>query len=471
MASAKNYDYNFIKNEILEICKTLNKIPTWKEIRTNKEIPHHRILKKIFINYKRGYQEFCEQNGYKVKRKKSKISKYEYWTYQDLVNLWDSFYKKHNHYPTGEEYHTHKHGLPNLRDIKKICGNKFEKFKEKYKISKAVKTKPYKKYCEIFINICKNEDRILTTLELGRKNKYSGILPNAQWFIKNCPDKNIKTYNDFIKYLKLESPYEVSKEDVIKIILKKSKKLNRSLKCRDFTNIKKDEVGIKIIKKYWGSFNNMLKELKLPINHENGKHKTLEEMKNDIIKLGNYIKENEGRNYIDYNDVNNCKWCSHSETYNKYFKEYLNKYLGEFIESIGFVSKVGTLGKFFMFDDGEKTVSKHEYIVSNYLREKNIKYNRNILYRKFIKNYQGKMNCDYVIDLNNKVWYVEVAGMLDYTRGKIKDNYIMENYRCKLKAKEKMLEENNLNYKIIYPTDLENPLDGVFSFIKIQELK
>ena len=59
-------------------------------------------------------------------------------------------------------------------------------------------------------------------------------------------------------------------------------------------------------------------------------------------------------------------------------------------------------------------------------------------------------DCDYVICANNQLWYVEIAGMLDYDKvSRIKNDRIREKYKKDLSDKETMLSDNKLNYKII----------------------
>jgi hypothetical protein len=189
--------------------------------------------------------------------------------------------------------------------------------------------------------------------------------------------------------------------------------------------------------------------------------KEIEELQSDIIKLCNQIYQNENRKTITYSDITNSEFCSSTSTYVKHFKK-LGTTLREFVRSIGFDFLYSSTGMVYEFDDGEITVSKMEFHTSTYLRNKNVKYERNIRYQKFIKNYVGKKDCDYVINLNNTIWYVEVAGMYDENNS----SDISIEYAKRLDEKIKMLELNNINYKIIYPLDFkQKSLDEIFSFL------
>lgn len=191
------------------------------------------------------------------------------------------------------------------------------------------------------------------------------------------------------------------------------------------------------------------------------RYKSIEELKNDLICMCNKIYQEEGRRIITGTDISNCDFCSSLCCYSKNIRKYLNMTLREFLDSIGFTMMPAGFGMIFEFEDGEITKSKYEYDVSIYLRSRNINYIREVRYETFVNTYHGKKDCDYVIIHNKKIWYVEVAGMLDGSNNKINNTY-----RSNLKEKIQMLESNKLNYKIIYPKDLKNKnIDEIFSFI------
>ena len=72
------------------------------------------------------------------------------------------------------------------------------------------------------------------------------------------------------------------------------------------------------------------------------------------------------------------------------------------------------------------------------------------------------MNCDYIIHINNKIIYIEIAGILEgykewfYQNRQISSSSHKELYRRKLFKKETMLKSNNLIYFILFPCDLTN---------------
>lgn len=405
----KNIDFKLLEKNLLKYAKKLKRIPTVKEIQYNENLCSTITINKLFlVNYNMTYIKYLQLLGYKISKKKS----------------------------------------------------------VKYKEEK------YEYYCNLFIKKCNKLGRVLKCNELIGKNKLYLRLPNARWFIKYCPDKNVKLYKDFLNYLELKPGKYISKEYAIKAIYKKREEVNRNLMYDDFRNPDIfDGISIGVINRIWGTFNNMLMDLNLPINQESmiKKHRDIEELKQDIVNLGNYIYKTKGIKNISKDDINNCEWCSHSGTYNNYFKKHLNMSLGEYIESIGFIPNNSGCGMNHKFKDGETTFSQWEYMCTKYFKDNDFvykkDYERNIKYKTFIYDYVENKDCDYVFTINNKIWYIEIAGILDYTNQK-RETYVGSKYKIGLEQKEKMLKENGLNYKIIYPHELVNiPLKEVFSFL------
>ena len=71
------------------------------------------------------------------------------------------------------------------------------------------------------------------------------------------------------------------------------------------------------------------------------------------------------------------------------------------------------------------------------------------------------MNCDYCIDFNGQLVYIELAGILGYKReiDAYRNNTQLESkskeeYRLKLNQKREMFERNNLEYYILLPDEM-----------------
>lgn len=458
-------EYNFIEicEKLIEFSTELNKIPSQEQIKNNNALPSSTTLRIIFReNGYSGYREFLEGKGFTVIYKQSPFA---HFTYNDLCLLWEKYFEENGKYPVAEDC-ARDSNLPTWDRLKIICGDKFKEFYSKYGRNHILDKNDYDSYCKRFIDISKEIGRALTSYDLIN-NTYG--LPNGRWFVRYCPDENVNDYNQFINYLGLKPSYKVSKEYTIKAILKKHKEVNRNLKKSDFEFPKDDEIGIATIYNHWGNFNNMLMDLGFEINQEIMKDKTrsIEELKEDIDKLCLYIKETENRDIISREDVNVSERCLTAGTYDRWFKKELNMTLCDYIKSIGFKCNKAGMGMVYEYEDGEIVTSKFEFEVSNYLRDKKVNYNRNILYSDFIDCYEGLKDCDYVINHYNKLYYIEVAGMLDYSKvNKNKDDFIREKYKKDLNDKIHMLDLADLSYLVIYPSDLrEKSLDEIFSFL------
>lgn len=133
------------------------------------------------------------------------------------------------------------------------------------------------------------------------------------------------------------------------------------------------------------------------------------------------------------------------------------------VEFYGFKPNSDGVGFNHCFDNGEIVKSSYEYDISTYLRNRGIKYQRDVLYSKYILNYKGKMNCDYVIENKEKLKFIEVAGFITNNKNK---SSIELDYTRRFKQKETILKKSNLDYLVIYPRDLKSKtLDEIFEFL------
>lgn len=457
-------NFEEIHEAMIELCSELNGIPKTREIKEAK-LPDFRVIKRLYKeNTGMTYIEYFQSKGYSIRNPENK--RQNKYTYDEICDMWDNFFKKNNRYPNSSDCCAISE-LPDWRTVLKCIGDRIDEFLEKYDLIISPDIAKYEYYCNKIISYSSNIKRSPTINEI---NKLNGI-PTAKWMIANCPDKNVKGYSDFLEHLGLTPNINISKELAVKFILEKHKKLNRNLIKDDFMNISDDEIGINIINRIWGTFNNMLKDLNLPINKGStfDLMKSIEEMKNDIKKLCKYLYDKNGHKNISANDINTCEWCLSYGTYTKWFKRELNMSVAEYIESLGYIPNKKSMGMIYKFDDGEITTSRYEYNFSKFLRKNNIKYIRNILYKDFVCNYDGNKDCDYVIIHNNKEYYIEIAGMLK-TSLSIEEakstllHRIQQKYLKDLIEKDAMLKENNLKYLIVFPYHLKD-MDFLFDFL------
>lgn len=237
-----------------------------------------------------------------------------------------------------------------------------------------------------------------------------------------------------------ENKYKYTKEYLFRIINDYIKKYNEVPTMEKLN--KEVEFEVKIYyKKVFDGWNNALKELNLPLNSV--LHYEDEFLHSEFER---FIKEN-GRIPV-LQEFNNSEyplfWC-----YQSRFGSWNNA-----VMAYGYEPNDSNR-KYYM-DDGEICASRYEYIISNWLKERNIKYDRNITYKEIDQfGYKGKMDCDYKIYYNNKIWFVEMAGFLSGTDFK-KFSSEEKNYFFKLKYKKKLLKRNEVNYVVIESTDMKN---------------
>jgi len=259
-----------------------------------------------------------------------------------------------------------------------------------------------------------------------------------------------------------------TKQEAIEIIYDMQKELKRPLMYDDFRNPNKNTVSITTIIKFWGSMNKMKEELGLEIIQENmlDKQLTLEDAKEHINKLCEFIFNKENRKIITYRDINRCDYTQNTGSYNKIFLKELGMKLREYIQSIGYDLAQEGNGLNHIFEDGEKTRSQYELDFSIYLRDMlhlkyNVNYFRDIRYKTFMVDYKGLMDCDYIIDFKGRKIYIEIAGMLRdrqkyYYEDKPLTSKSKEKYRQKLMLKEDMLKDSGVEYYILFPCDLND---------------
>lgn len=275
-----------------------------------------------------------------------------------------------------------------------------------------------------------------------------------------------KTQDEVIKF---KNKKYMSKEKAIPIIRKMQKDLNRPLLQSDFENTKTtdESIGIRVIWRLWGTFNNMIDELGL-IKHDcfykpNCSNYTPHENVMNVIKDVCEKVKTTGRHTVMYSDF--AEYTDLDITKIRRHCTLDNTTLNDVVKLYGCELQRAGNGMNHRFEDGEFTVSKYEYDFSQFLRENGFEYNktyfRNIYYKKLDDEYRGNMNCDYCIDFNGQLVYIELAGILGYKReiDAYRNNTQLkskskEEYRLKLNQKREMFERNNLEYYILLPDEM-----------------
>lgn len=258
---------------------------------------------------------------------------------------------------------------------------------------------------------------------------------------------------------------ELSKQDVIDIVMKMQEQKGSPLDIYDFYPKQKDGVGIRIIRKYWGELWLMQKELGMKITGKHGSILSDEDALKEIELICNKVKNIENRTLITHKDFRKYGTYSDNRKYAEVCKKLKNMTFREYIVSLGYELQKAGNGMNYKFDDGEVTTSLYEYEFSNFLRRNGFKYGmsyfRNIYYKKLDSEYKGNMNCDYRIDFNGKSIYIELAGILGNKEHQeaYKNNIPLkskskEEYRQKLNQKREIFERNNLEYYILLPDEM-----------------
>ena len=329
-------------------------------------------------------------------------------------------------------------------------------------------SEPDERYYNTYLDEYKklfNEYKHLNNYSYVCREKYKERnLPELRWMIQHSNDKNVFDNNSFFESLGYGVD-NISKENSIKIIYRMQKTLNRPLRYEDFLNPTIETVGIGVINKYWGTLNNMKKELGLEIIQENMlcKQTTVKHVKEYVLNVCNEVYKKEHRKLITSNDFQLYgKECLSNATIRKYLKKE-NLILSDYVKSLGFDFVKEGSGLNYTFEDGEKCLSQFEKLFSSYLRELGLIYNqdyfRSVRYNTFIADYNDLMDCDYIIRYNDKIYYIEIAGIIadmkkGYYENKIFSSKSKEGYKKKLKEKEQLLKDNNLKYFILFPCDL-----------------
>lgn len=386
-------------------------------------------------------------------------------TYKDLLWLFNDFIYKYKKVPTGKECLS-KYNLPQQRIINRVLKENditFNEFMLEFEKVSHVRCNAcdYDLYLEKFKNKCNEIGRTLTSLEL-KNNSYG--LPSAQYFYKYCPDKSVKTYDDFVLWCGFKSN-KLKKDDdyIITTLINLEKELGRPITRND---ISKDKTGFSMItiNRIFGSLGNAKKELGLMETLHN-QPRSFEYYKKILDDILENIKKQTDRNYISWNDIenkiNNPLSVEHKTLTKAFEREGMDIFL--YIKEKGFMMNPSNFSFHFTFDDGERVVSILEYEFSKYLKDElnfiyNQDYFRNVLYKTFT-NCSGKKDCDYEININGKHLYIEIAGIIystinDDWRTHIFKSKLEKEYQIKMIEKEKVMLENNINFLFLFKDDI-----------------
>lgn len=381
-------------------------------------------------------------------------------TYEDLVWLYKDFKERNGKLPTTSECLA-KNNLPQGRIIKRVLEKNNVTYNDfMFNLGKTYKirteSKDYFKFVEKYKSVVNVIGRIPTMKEL---KKYA--LPASGWFIKYCPDNNVNTYNEFVRWCGFEVE-ENSKEKVSVALINLEKQLNRPLVNNDITT---ENVGFSmiVINRIWGSLGKCKQELGL-MKTLPTQPKPFEYYKSLLDEILENISASTDRRIISWKDIerNKCNPTStEHKTFTKSFKS-VGMDIFTYIKSKGFMMNPSNFSFHYTFNDGERVLSSMEYDFSQFIKELGYVYNdtyqRDILYRNFIPNLnKTKANCDYVISNDGIFYYIEIAGVIhkDWETATYSSKQEI-NYQQKMIQKKEWLESAGVKYLFLFPEDFQN---------------
>lgn len=404
-------------------------------------------------------------------------------TYEDLIILYQQFKNKNGRLPTTVEGKS-KNNLPQGRIIKRVIEEKGITYNEfMVSLGKVKHVRTENKNYELFLNkykkISKEIGHALNQLELTN-NPYA--LPSSNWFVKYCPSKEVKSFDDFVIWCGFYSNKSKKDDDFIaQKLIQMEKDLHRPITKNDIS-LNKCGFSMIVIDRIWGGLSNAKECLGLQKTIPNI-GKSFDFYKEQLDRILDVIWKIEKRKFISWTDIENKKYineCTDHKTYIKAFKK-ANVDFYKYIKEKGFEFRPHSAGNIYTFDNGEVTKSINEYSFSNFLRKElflkyNIDYIRDVMYKTF-SNEKSKINCDYLIKVDNDLeLYIELAGMItnykdDSWRNHQYPSERENNYRDTLIKKENLLKDNCKNYLFLFPSDMKNDKYKTILLNKLKEIQ
>lgn len=404
-------------------------------------------------------------------------------TYDDLVILYKQYIDVYNEVPIYSKCDS-KHNMPQGRIINRVLKENnitYNDFLLRFGKVSHVRTgsKDYDLYIDKFKKVSDELGHALTQVEL-LNNKYG--LPNPSWFIKYCPDKNVKSYNDFVLWSGYNSNKpEKDKDFVIKTLIRLEKELGRPVTRYDIS-YEKTGFSMIVLRRLFGGLKKAKEEIGLMPTQTSKPLYSFEYYKNTLTEALNSLYLQTGRKFATWHDLESGLYHKNNIEHKSMTKAFKREGLDIFayIKSLGFEMNPNNFSFKYTFDDGERTASTMEFDFSTYIRSIGYEYNktyfRDVMYKTFTNSdKKRKTNCDYCLLLpNNEKLYIEIAGVIpsnitDWRSHKYKYKCHSE-YQQKMLYKEKILVENNCNYLFLFSSEMKN---GVYKGIlqnKINEI-
>lgn len=387
-------------------------------------------------------------------------------TYQDLCRLYEQFVEKNGRVPISSEC-TVKNNLPQTRIVNRILREQGVTYKDFVGLfGKRSHARANHRDYDIFLNKFK-----LYSQELGRaltsdelvSEKYN--LPSVKWFITYCPDKSVKTYSDFIRWCGFEPTKKVwTKDEVAAALVNYEKRTGRNITV---SQINTDNVGFSmiVVNRLFGSLGNARDEIGLlpvvPRNVKSPQHYI--DVLTDVVLD---YRDTTGSPYITWRQIESGNYGKQTYNHKCYTQNFNRAGVDIFahVKSLGCTMNPTGFSSSNILDDGELVRSEMEFEFTSYLRscglQYQIDYDRDVRYKTFSSTTR-KIDCDYVLHINNSLIYIEIAGVLCRPRTENWFEYEFcdekqNTYRDNLLEKMRILESMGLEYYFIFKNDMSS---------------
>lgn len=391
-------------------------------------------------------------------------------TYDELVAAYCQFIKIHDRVPVSTECIA-KNNLPQMRIIKRILQEQcitYGEFLAQFGKVSHVRSdnKDYARHVEHYIELSNKLGHTITSGELTN-NQYG--LPSPTWFIKNCPDKNVTTFVQFVRWCGLTPVKKVwTLEEVCVALRDLENRLSRPITKQDITPA---SVGFSmiVVTRLFGSLNQAKQDLGLlqtisaqPLPFEFYRAKLERTAKNVAATLH--------RNTITWSEIEDDAYCPCEYTHSTDHKTYMNSFasagvnLVEYLKSIGIEMCPSSFSFVRTFDDGERTRSNMEYDVTLLLREHGLVYCKDYFRDvKYKERFSGtsRIDCDYEIVRGHEHRFLEIAGIISRPTNADWRTYqystrIKCEYRDKMILKERCLVEAGVPFLFVFANEMES---------------
>jgi len=498
---SRTFSKEFLLSELKRYYNTYNKTPLFVEFEKDNNFPSPKIYTKYFgswnkalieaglevnintdytkediINNVKELYKINNRSPYNYELKYSISSIYKYWdTYNDLLLECElDVNRKIHNLKTKEDgikflqnLSKELNKIPTTNDITKHTNVNKDWFAGIFGNFKIALYESGLIYKNLTIS---NEDRIKLSIE-GLVNLYNklGRCPKVNEYDKYAKENclfsrrvlenqiNLK-YNDIcMKYLKEANQYHKTKEQLLFELEQLKNKLGRTPLSIEL----KPENNISSLSQYMDTFNMTYNQLIKSLGWELSGHEFT--LKNDIELLNDFYFL-----YLELGRVPTTYEIDADKTIASYpcYKDRIGS-IEQICKRLNIkYNKVFRSGTICYDKLGRLCKSLPEKDISNYMIDNNIKHHKEYHYADILNNEKDNRRCDWILFINNKIYYVEYFGIWRNSHSKL-----VNDYKKKAKRKIKDLYKAGLIEQciFIFPKDLKRKsLDDIFEFAKIK---